>query len=175
MSRCPAHGNRIQCTPSGAVNLFGTTPQPDSRRTFVSPRRPDCPDLSGADAPGLPSAGRGPAGCEVRQEAGAQVTVASSGRWATRARVRSRAKAICTNIGCSLQRVPSLSNTAISWAGGTTSGFPSWLTASTKESRRALAGHSRQERSGWVTSAAGAASTGGTLAFWAGALSMGAR
>ena len=33
MARCPAHGNRIQRTPSGAVNLFGATPQPDCRRT----------------------------------------------------------------------------------------------------------------------------------------------
>jgi len=33
MARCPAHGNRIQQTPSGAVNLFGATPQPDCRRT----------------------------------------------------------------------------------------------------------------------------------------------
>ena len=33
MTRCPAHGNRIQLTPSGAVNLFGATPQPDCRRT----------------------------------------------------------------------------------------------------------------------------------------------
>ena len=33
MSRCPAHGNRIQQTPSGAVNLIGATPQPDCRRT----------------------------------------------------------------------------------------------------------------------------------------------
>jgi hypothetical protein len=33
MARCPAHGNRIQLNPSGAVNLFGATPQPDCRRT----------------------------------------------------------------------------------------------------------------------------------------------
>jgi transposase InsO family protein len=33
MTRCPAHGNRIQLTPSRAVNLFGATPQPDCRRT----------------------------------------------------------------------------------------------------------------------------------------------
>ena len=33
MARCPAHGNRIQRTPSGAVNLFGATPQTDCRRT----------------------------------------------------------------------------------------------------------------------------------------------
>ena len=31
MARCPAHGNRIQLNPSGAVNLFGATPQPDCR------------------------------------------------------------------------------------------------------------------------------------------------
>jgi len=35
MARCPAHGNRIQQTPSGAVNLFGATPQPDCRRTVA--------------------------------------------------------------------------------------------------------------------------------------------
>jgi len=35
MTRCPAHGNRIQQTPSRAVNLFGATPQPDCRRTLV--------------------------------------------------------------------------------------------------------------------------------------------
>ena len=29
MARCPAHGNRIQLNPSGAVNLFGATPQTD--------------------------------------------------------------------------------------------------------------------------------------------------
>ena len=33
MARCPAHGNRIQLNPSGAVNLFGATPQPDCRWT----------------------------------------------------------------------------------------------------------------------------------------------
>ena len=33
MARCPAHGHRIQQTPSEAVNLFGATPQPDCRRT----------------------------------------------------------------------------------------------------------------------------------------------
>jgi len=33
MTRCPAHGNRIQMNPSRAVNLFGATPQPDCRRT----------------------------------------------------------------------------------------------------------------------------------------------
>ena len=33
MTRCPAHGNRIQRPPSRAVNLFGATPQPDCRRT----------------------------------------------------------------------------------------------------------------------------------------------
>ena len=33
MARCPAHGNRIQLTPSGAVNQIGATPQPDCRRT----------------------------------------------------------------------------------------------------------------------------------------------
>jgi hypothetical protein len=32
MTRCPAHGIRIQLTPSRAVNLFGATPQPDCRR-----------------------------------------------------------------------------------------------------------------------------------------------
>ncbi len=34
MTRCPAHGNRIQLIPSRAVNLFGATPQPDCRRTY---------------------------------------------------------------------------------------------------------------------------------------------
>ena len=38
MARCPAHGNRIQLNPSGAVNLFGATPQTDCRRT-VGQRR----------------------------------------------------------------------------------------------------------------------------------------
>jgi len=33
MARCPAHGNRIQQTPSGAVNQIGVTPQPDCRGT----------------------------------------------------------------------------------------------------------------------------------------------
>ncbi|MFQ6540278.1 MULTISPECIES: transposase [Aphanothece] len=33
MARCPAHGNRIELIPSGAVNLFGAPPQPDCRRT----------------------------------------------------------------------------------------------------------------------------------------------
>ena len=33
MARCPAHGNRIQQTPSGAVNQIGATPQPDCRGT----------------------------------------------------------------------------------------------------------------------------------------------
>ncbi len=40
MTRCPAHGNRIQLNPYRAVNLFGATPQPDCRRTVghgVSP------------------------------------------------------------------------------------------------------------------------------------------
>ncbi len=36
MARCPAHGHRIQQTPSEAVNLFGATPQPDCRRTAVA-------------------------------------------------------------------------------------------------------------------------------------------
>jgi hypothetical protein len=31
MTRCPAHGNRIQLTPSRAVNLIGATTQPDCR------------------------------------------------------------------------------------------------------------------------------------------------
>ena len=35
MTRCPAHGNRIQRNPSRAVNLFGATPQPDCRRTVI--------------------------------------------------------------------------------------------------------------------------------------------
>jgi hypothetical protein len=37
MARCPAHGNRIQLNPSGAVNLFGATPQPDCRWIFGNP------------------------------------------------------------------------------------------------------------------------------------------
>jgi hypothetical protein len=31
MTRCPAHGNRIQLTPSRAVNLIGAITQPDCR------------------------------------------------------------------------------------------------------------------------------------------------
>ena len=31
MTRCPAHGNRIQLSASRAVNLIGATPQPDCR------------------------------------------------------------------------------------------------------------------------------------------------
>ena len=34
MARCPAHGNRIQQIPSGAVNQIGATPQPDCRGTL---------------------------------------------------------------------------------------------------------------------------------------------
>ena len=42
MTRCPAHGNRIQRNPSRAVNQIGATPQPDCRRTVY--------DLSGLTA-----------------------------------------------------------------------------------------------------------------------------
>jgi hypothetical protein len=36
MTRCPAHGNRIQLTPSRAVNLIGATTQPDCRWILVA-------------------------------------------------------------------------------------------------------------------------------------------
>jgi hypothetical protein len=51
MARCPAHGNRIQMNSSGAVNLFGATPQPDCRWILAccqSPRtsrKPPCRTL----------------------------------------------------------------------------------------------------------------------------------
>jgi putative transposase len=50
MARCPAHGNRIQQIPSGAVNQIGATPQPDCRGTVVGifPNDPAITRLVGA-------------------------------------------------------------------------------------------------------------------------------
>lgn len=60
MTRCPAHGNRIQLNPSRAVNLVGATPQPDCRRTVGNePLPPVALTIENVDPPvfavGLPA------------------------------------------------------------------------------------------------------------------------
>ena len=45
MTRCHAHGNRIQLNPSRAVNLFGATLQPYCRRIDSHDRRKGAPRM----------------------------------------------------------------------------------------------------------------------------------
>src|SRR4051794_37750420 len=62
--------------------------------------------------------------------------------------MRSKTNSPWKYIGCSHQRVPSLSNTAMRWSGGTKSGVPSRVTFATNDRIAARDGPMFQEGSG---------------------------
>src|SRR5262245_31948931 len=77
-----------------------------------------------------------------------------SGCWGATAFTRSRAKASWKYIGCSDQRVPSLSKTAMRSAAGTKVGAPAFVTSATNFRIACFDGPSFQEGSGSVCAAA---------------------